>query len=407
MLIRPTGLSFKAREQYIEEAMDVDVQDETAEAGLATVPPGEEGELHSHAGGDWEDIEENFQQLAHGLSRGDPRTRRDRLERQNNMWALQLDTMTDAYLDWQEKGAPEGGHGSAATRSWTLPVLSFDFAGPETFGATDDDNLINTVLARHGFIGCAPERPTLAFSIKLLSAYRQFHRVCPRFSTEAFLRAMTNIHRVAYVRYRATQFRSAYDCFLAMMRMVDDRVNKVMKRGSSWNAANVCAPCLYEVDGETPLSPRILAAMDGNNSLKLIDDTFRKGNAQQDSRSLQSWRWLEVEYVDRFANEVADAQARAKVRSTYTETSSDGVDDSTDDVAWLNEIETKEVNACVNTCVERWKNLGPEARKKMLSLFSVSGIFLCVCRHGHVLVMCDMIRSGELCVWLSLTMTQY
>jgi hypothetical protein len=51
---------------------------------------------------------------------------------------------------------------------------------------------------------------------------------------------------------------------------------------------------------------------------------------------------------------------------------------------------------CMNTCVERWKNAGPEARKKMFALFAVVGIFLAVCRHGHVLVLCDMIRSGEL-----------
>jgi hypothetical protein len=34
----------------------------------------------------------------------------------------------------------------------------------------------------------------------------------------------------------------------------------------------------------------------------------------------------------------------------------------------------------------------------MFSLFAVAGIFLAVCRHGHVLVICDMIRSGELYV---------
>ncbi|KAJ6475630.1 hypothetical protein DFH09DRAFT_855704, partial [Mycena vulgaris] len=34
--------------------------------------------------------------------------------------------------------------------------------------------------------------------------------------------------------------------------------------------------------------------------------------------------------------------------------------------------------------------------KKMFALFAIAGIFLSVCRHGHVLVMCDMIRSGEL-----------
>jgi Kyakuja-Dileera-Zisupton transposase len=34
----------------------------------------------------------------------------------------------------------------------------------------------------------------------------------------------------------------------------------------------------------------------------------------------------------------------------------------------------------------------------MFALFAIAGVFLAVCRHGHVLVICDMIRSGELCV---------
>lgn len=71
------------------------------------------------------------------------------------------------------------------------------------------------------------------------------------------------------------------------------------------------------------------------------------------------------------------------------------------DIAWLNinelsEGDTDELQKCVNLCVERWKAAGPEARKKMFALFAVSGIFISVCRHGHVLVLCDMIRSGEL-----------
>lgn len=66
------------------------------------------------------------------------------------------------------------------------------------------------------------------------------------------------------------------------------------------------------------------------------------------------------------------------------------------DLAWLNITELDELAKCMNTCVERWKNAGPEARKKMFALFAVAGIFLAVCRHGHVLVLCDMIRSGEL-----------
>src|SRR5437016_8666141 len=34
------------------------------------------------------------------------------------------------------------------------------------------------------------------------------------------------------------------------------------------------------------------------------------------------------------------------------------------DVAWLNVTELDDLAKCVNTCVERWKNAGPEARKK-------------------------------------------
>ncbi|KAI0323191.1 hypothetical protein GY45DRAFT_1265025, partial [Cubamyces sp. BRFM 1775] len=47
-------------------------------------------------------------------------------------------------------------------------------------------------------------------------------------------------------------------------------------------------------------------------------------------------------------------------------------------------------------CVKRWRNAGPESRKKMFALVNVTGVFVSLCRHGHCLVMCDMIRSGEL-----------
>ncbi len=49
-----------------------------------------------------------------------------------------------------------------------------------------------------------------------------------------------------------------------------------------------------------------------------------------------------------------------------------------------------------SACADRWRAAGPEVRKRMFSLFAVSGIFIAICRHGHVLVLCDMIKSGEL-----------
>ncbi len=52
-------------------------------------------------------------------------------------------------------------------------------------------------------------------------------------------------------------------------------------------------------------------------------------------------------------------------------------------------------------CIERWRNAGPEGRKRMFALFEESGIFIASCRHRLVLLACDMIKSGELCVFFS------
>ena len=71
---------------------------------------------------------------------------------------------------------------------------------------------------------------------------------------------------------------------------------------------------------------------------------------------------------------------------------------NSEEIAWLNVVEHDNLAKCLNTCVDRWRNAGPEARKKMFALFAIAGIFLAVCHHGHVLVICDMIHSGELCV---------
>jgi hypothetical protein len=48
-------------------------------------------------------------------------------------------------------------------------------------------------------------------------------------------------------------------------------------------------------------------------------------------------------------------------------------------------------------CIDRWKNLANEHVKKVtMGPFCQTGIFMSSCRHGVALVLCDMIRSGEL-----------
>lgn len=51
-----------------------------------------------------------------------------------------------------------------------------------------------------------------------------------------------------------------------------------------------------------------------------------------------------------------------------------------------------------NPCAERWRNMRTELTAKMWGIFEETGLFLALCRHGFVLLLADMIRSGELYV---------
>ncbi|KAJ7697393.1 hypothetical protein B0H17DRAFT_928404 [Mycena rosella] len=255
----------------------------------------------------------------------------------------------------------------------------------------------NQTLIRHGYLGASPEKVSLVFPIRLFEIYRQIHRVCPRYSIGALCTTLTNLHQGPRRPALAERLSTAYDAYLEIMRRVDARADAAMGRDNAWYIQNVCAPCLYKVNNEAPLRFSWLGCMDGNSSLKLVDATFRSGSVRPDNRSSTSFRWLSPEQVDVFKDE--------PTASTSTQPPDTGptlpAHDDDGDTAWLNvnelnSAETDELATSVNTCVERWKAAGPEARKKMFALFAIAGVFLTVCRHGHVIVMCDMIRSGEL-----------
>lgn len=49
-----------------------------------------------------------------------------------------------------------------------------------------------------------------------------------------------------------------------------------------------------------------------------------------------------------------------------------------------------------NPCAPRWRNMKSEITAKMWGIFEETGLFLALCRHGFVLLLADMVRSGEL-----------
>ena len=108
----------------------------------------------------------------------------------------------------------------------------------------------------------------------------------------------------------AEQLSSAYDCYLAILRHVDARVQRALGRDEHWVSRNRCPPCMYKLTDEPPLKFSMLAAIDGNNSLKLVDSTYRSGSTRVDDRISTSSRWIKPDDVDIFKDEVANSRPK-------------------------------------------------------------------------------------------------
>ncbi|KAJ7291858.1 hypothetical protein C8J57DRAFT_1212280 [Mycena rebaudengoi] len=162
--------------------------------------------------------------------------------------------------------------------------------------------------------------------------------------------------------------------------VIGTKVLEALDRGSpTWRLRHACPACMYKLEGEAALIFSLLATMDGNDSLKRIlsrekateteagEPVMGKSSERSDKRDGGEDYYLSREKVDSWAKER---------------------------LAEL--LPTDEVPGEDNPCAERWKNMINDVVSKMWGIFDETGIFLALCRHGFVLVMADMIRSGEL-----------
>ncbi|KAF8133706.1 hypothetical protein EV363DRAFT_929973 [Boletus edulis] len=89
----------------------------------------------------------------------------------------------------------------------------------------------NETLIYHGYIGCSPHYPSVGFSIRTLSAFRQIHQTCPQFSIQAQCKTLCHLHNVTFRPYLTTQFSIAFDVYLKIMHQVDERCRQVPMTG--------------------------------------------------------------------------------------------------------------------------------------------------------------------------------
>ncbi|KAG2090002.1 uncharacterized protein F5147DRAFT_748278 [Suillus discolor] len=237
----------------------------------------------------------------------------------------------------------------------------------------------NETLIYHGYIGCARLYPTAAILLCTLAAYCQIHQSCPRFGIQAQVKSLCFLHDTPYRPYLNAQFSAAYDIYLEILHHVKQRHRAALNHDTlNWRMLNSCPACFYKLEDEPVLEFDWLVSIDGNNSLKRWNSTIYGSNPRIDSRKARSDYWIDTCDVDRFKDEV-------KTRER-----------DTNDDNWEDETIAAEGITPAFSCVNRWRNAGPETRKKMFSGFDESGIFIAACRHRFVVLACDMIWSGEL-----------
>ncbi|KAJ7736214.1 hypothetical protein DFH07DRAFT_870697 [Mycena maculata] len=218
----------------------------------------------------------------------------------------------------------------------------------------------------------APYFPTVVITIRTLEVFRAMHLRCPCLGIQAFVRALCNIHSVAPRPWLGAQFSVAFDVYLAILAQVDKHVQVALGRDApDWCLKNACQACLYKVEGEPHLRFAFMGTIDGNNSLSrfflherevsLADGTSALGTSRElrDNRVVPGDYYLPREEVDKWSKEEEEEE-----------------DDS--------------------GCADRWQNMKEEVTACSYGMYDETGFFPALCRHGFVLKVVDMVRSGEL-----------
>ncbi|KAJ3746941.1 hypothetical protein EV360DRAFT_76388, partial [Lentinula raphanica] len=336
---------------------------------------------HSHMG-DFEDIAAGYFDTDAGKKqRKDFRTRRDRTHRRNIRFAPQMESMADSYMAWYAEFGHEGlSHGVPSElvgqcTSQTITAVDIFKSFYTDVQCAETDPFWSYSLVRCGLWPCSPGLATVAVTTRTLELFRIQSLRCPRLSIQAFVKSLCDLQGIPFKPYLREQFSIAFDLYLDVNLRIRKRVMEALGRDSeNWRLMNTCPCCMYRTEGEPTLRFSLLGTMDGNNSLKRL---YRRDTVDEDSAEQSKERSdLRVGGGDYYlTREEVDGWSKGAVQEI---------------------VESGGEAEEANPCEERWKNLSESSTAKMWGVFEETGIFLSLCRHGFVLLIADMVRSGEL-----------
>lgn len=144
--------------------------------------------------------------------------------------------------------------------------------------------------------------------------------------------------------------------------------------------------------------------MDGNNSLKRLAPLG--GRRAGDERVYEgSDYFLPRSFVDKYANEVRSRPAGDAVVLDDDDNDDDdkggpglgiGKSDGRSGASASEEGDPTDGAAVISNCTKNWKAAAAEEKKRAFGIFDETGVFASACRHGLILWVADMVRSGEL-----------
>ncbi|KAG6848322.1 hypothetical protein H0H93_001199 [Arthromyces matolae] len=237
----------------------------------------------------------------------DHRTWKLRRETLEKNWAPLLEPLTDAYLQWryQQQSSQQPPPSESNPYDITITVLDiYTLSTVEVIRRSEHSPSVAITLVQAGYLGTAPESPSLAISLKTLELFRVIRLHRPSFSIKAFAKTICYLYTIPYRRHYRSALSDAFDIYLSLRRIVDKRVRVFLDRDKPhYRVLNACPPCNYELEGEPELRYKRMFVLDGNNSLKRIKGV---GNRQVSStRPFEdSDYYLSTEFVNKYANEV-------------------------------------------------------------------------------------------------------
>ncbi|KAJ7043626.1 hypothetical protein C8F04DRAFT_1251032 [Mycena alexandri] len=357
------------------------------EIRLEDVLDGSTGIDISHGGGEFTDavrneLEEEYRRTH--PKRMDFRTRRDRVQRRVDGFESQMDNMISTYIEWAGEGeAPPCREGTEGGYRIRVVDLLDNYDLDAVLDA--DGKGVAAALIKQGLFPCAPYQPSVVITARTLEFFRVTHARCPRLAIQTFVKSLCDLHGGPFRPYLSQQFSISFDLYLEIRRRTRYRVLATLGRlGKEWRLKHVCPCCTYELVDDPDMTFSMLATFDGNESLRRVVRNVSNADGSVDVDD-------EGEAVPQKSKERADNRDAGE--GYFVDR---GEVDKWSKTKLANLLPTDEVPGEGVPCSDRWKNMINDVTSKMWGIFDETGIFLALCRHGFVLLLADMIRSGEL-----------